>query len=194
MFCAETQVNMNAAMNVTCTVEREMTRELDRGILELQQKAFPHVDIFAHQRWYESPLSDDELWFTTQVDGGLVGSVRLLHREIITEEANLLIAGIGNVCSHPEQRGSGAAKACMQATADYIGNGGKVDFGLLFCHDPVRDFYAKLDWKEIDNAISTTGAEGQKVPLIGRNTMIYPGKSGLNDWPGGPIDLNGNRW
>ena len=49
-----------------------------------------------------------------------VGSVRLIVSGLRTAAGELLVGGMANVCSHPDHRGEGAAKACMRAAQQVI--------------------------------------------------------------------------
>ena len=121
-------------MDIIRTLEKDLTPEGDREILDLQHAAFTKTAEFAHQRWWHSPAQDDDLWFGVRDDAGkLISSIRVVHRLARTTDGERLLAGIGNVCSHPEARGSGAASMCMTAVSEYIADEGGADFGLLFC-------------------------------------------------------------
>jgi predicted N-acetyltransferase YhbS len=182
---------------VTCVLEKDMTPALARGIQELQHAAFPHTSEFAHQRWWHTPLSPEELWFVARRDGRLVGSVRLVLRRITTVAGDYVVGGLANVCSHPDARGCGAAKACALAAQEKIAHGGTMDFGLLFCAVRVRDFYAKLGWTVVTNDVifgAPPSRHGYGVPALSGYAMIFPGRLATADWPTGGIDLNGQNW
>jgi aminoglycoside 2'-N-acetyltransferase I len=164
----------------------------------LQHLAYPGTVEFACRRWCHSPLAGDDLWFLYRRDGQLAGSCRLLHRRAKAGDDELVLGGIGNVCSHPDARGIGAAKACMLAAAEYMLQSGKVDFGMLFCRERVVGFYRKVGWREIENDI--VSASRPRVPQTasprggGGYVMIHPGRKSLEQWPAGAIDLNGEDW
>ena len=184
-------------MNTTITAEKDLTAEGAEEIRAIQNAAFTNQPLFVHQRWYGIELADDDLWFGVRREGRLVASVRVLHRRILTPRGELTVGGIGNVCSHPAARGTGAAKACMRAVGDYLTGGGQVDFGMLFGGHAVHDFYASLGWEDIDNELASLNADGERRvhPASGQgHTMIYPGRKPLSEWPTGQIDLNGHAW
>ncbi|MHC4984634.1 MAG: GNAT family N-acetyltransferase [Planctomycetota bacterium] len=182
-------------MDISCTLEPDLTAEQKQEIRELQYAAFPSTDEFATQRWYHSPPTDEDTWFAARIDGELIGSVRLLFREISTDAGDLVVGGIGNVCSHPAHRGSGAAKACLMAAAGAIQR--DADFGLLSCGEPVRPFYESLGWQAIKNQLRYRPGTAHAPLVIGVPSdyaMILPGRKSLDDWPAGEIDLNGPDW
>ncbi|MHC4563123.1 MAG: GNAT family N-acetyltransferase [Planctomycetota bacterium] len=182
-------------MNTTCTLERDLTAEHAEEIRRLQQAAFPGTPEFPTQRWWHTPVDENERWLGARVDGELIGSVRLLFRTIITTGGERAIGGIGNVCSHPDHRGQGAAAACMQAAGQEIAR--EADFGILFCGEPVRTFYERLGWQVVDNElyVRPAGAAGERVRSTGHGyAMIRPGRLPVEQWPTGEIDLNGPDW
>jgi hypothetical protein len=183
------------SMEVRELSESELTAEMDRQILELQQLAFPQTVEFKTQRWWHTPARPEDRWFLVFEGPRLIGSVRVVHRTIATSGGPRLIGGVANVCSHPEARGSGAAKAAMRATAAYIGR--SADFGLLGCGTKVHGFYAGLGWADMTDTVSMIHADGHHGPVAANPehyNMIYPGRCGLDQWPAGPIDLNGQDW
>ena len=181
-------------MDVTCTREADLTPEQEAEILALQQAGFPEQPDFLHQRWHHTRLRDDDLWFVARRYGRLIGNVRLVVREICTTAGPLVVGGVANVCSHPDARGCGAAKACMLAAGQYIAR--SMDFGLLFAGGAVRGFYAALGWREIDNPVKVENEPGRRE--LGRDlhgfVMICPGRRALGEWPRGKVDLNGPDW
>ncbi len=179
-------------LDITTICEKDLSEELAEEIRVLQERAFPQAEVFRAQRWSCSPLADDDVWILARHAGKLVGSMRVLHRRVSTPSCDVPAAGIGNVCSSPEARGLGIGKACMRAAHRYIADSA-VDFGLLFCRDRVRNFYAKLDWQDVNNPVLIEDDSGVH-PLIDRHTMIYPGRRPANDWPTGELRLNGPRW
>lgn len=180
-------------MDVTCISERDLTPCQAGEILLLQHLAYPDTPHFAMRRWCHSPLEGDDLWFAFRRQGRLVGSLRLLHRRTKTVSGEMVLGGIGNVCSHPDARGQGAARACMRAAAEYMRHGDKIDFGMLFCAKGVLEFYGKLGWRRISDEVLRAPETGQSEPVRGF-AMICPARRGLEDWPGGTVDLNGDDW
>jgi len=185
-------------MDVTCTPERDLSDSQAREIIDLQHAAFVETPEFAHQRWYHTRPADEDLWFTVgDGSGKLVGSVRLVHRRIGTNGGERVVGGIANVCSHPDVRGRGAARAALRAAQDYIAGGGQIDYGMLFCGPTVRGFYAKLGWHEIDNGlvyIDPAGRRQTSEPDSTGCTMLLAGRQTVEQWPEGEIDLNGPDW
>ena len=129
-------------MQVESLLEKELPPQVAAEIQELQHLAFPAEQVFAQQRWWHAPLLPEERWFLCRREGRLIGSVRVIPRTILAAGKPYTIGAIGNVCSHPQFRGVGAAKAVMGAVAGYIA-AGNVDFGVLMCGG-AHDYYAKL--------------------------------------------------
>ena len=183
------------SMDITCTIERDLTEAQRLEIQQLQQAAFPATDEFATQRWWHAPLEGNELWLGAVEEGKLVGSVLLAFRTVTSREGDLFVGAIGNVCSHPDHRGSGAARACMAAAAEAIER--ECDFGVLFCGPPVREFYTKLGWTQIGNLMRYQlmgESESQLANERHGYAMAIGGKRPIDDWPRGEINLNGPDW
>lgn len=178
-------------MNITTTIERNVTGVHAEEIRALQESAFPQTEEFRTQRHWHTPLAADDCWIGARTDGQLVGSVCIMFRTITTPAGDFRIGGIGNVCSAPAARGKGAAKACMNTAGAIIGS--TCDFGLLGCGDAVLAFYESLGWSRIDNDVIWTDAAGNRA-VHDPNVMIFPGRQTLADWPTGTIDLNGPNW
>ena len=184
-------------MTVECLAEKDLTPQEAAEILALQHAAFPGTPEFATQRWYHTPLSPDELWFFGREGGRMVCSVRVVHRTISIGAATFRVAGIANVGSHPDVRGSGAGKAAMQAVGEYIARAAALDFGVLFTGAPIDGFYRKLGWKTVTNQHAALNEKGERFfsdPQGKGITMIYPGRRTLEQWPDGLMDLNGRDW
>ncbi len=183
-------------MDVTRTSERDLSDAQKEDLRRLQQAAFPATEEFATQRWWHTPPAGDEQWLAARRDGELIGSVRLLFRTITTAPGDdLLVGGIGNVCSHPHARGLRAAKTCMLAAERVIA--AEADFGLLFTGRAVRTFYEGLGWHVVDNELIHRHGDGRDAPGHGGPddfNLIYPGRCRLADWPAGTIELNGPDW
>ena len=182
-------------MPTECVAEPDVTPELDKEVMKIQQAAFPNTASFAEHRWWHSPPADDDLWFLVRDGEKLVGSVRLVHRKITTPVGDLLVAGIGNVCSDPDNPGSGGGWRGMFAAQRYIKNSDKIDFGLLFCSDSLVEYYSALRWKIVENKFIAAGADADSPPVeLGGNKMIYRARRPVEDWPEGEINLNGRNW
>ena len=182
---------------LACTREADLSADLGREILLLQQAAFPHTEDFRRQRWHHTPPAGEDLWFTARSPRGLLAGVRVVHRRIGTAAGPRDVAGVANVCSHPQARGLGAAKACLLAAQEHIAR--DCDFGMLFCRQPVREYYEALGWRVADNAVPQAGvlpaSERRDTDGRGkRHVMVFPGQRPLDAWPPGAIDLNGPDW
>lgn len=182
-------------MDITRTAECDLTPDQQADVQALQQLGFPGTPEFPTQRWWHTPLDAGEQWLGARLDGALIGSVRLLFRTIVTDGGELVVGGIANVCSHPDHRGEGAAKACMRAAEQVIAT--EADFGLLMTGGGVWKFYQSLGWQVVDNHMIHRQTDGKDAP--GHNgsddyNMICPGRLTLADWPAGEININGPDW
>lgn len=185
-------------MNIIRKTETQLTSEQERQILTLQRKAFPQTQEFKTQRWYQTPLADDDLWYMAFVDDNIAGCVRVIHRIISAGDQEYSVAGIANVCSDPQGRGKGLAKGCMiEAARNFTMEPYAVDFGILFGGPPVQPFYRKLGWQSVTaGKILHLDDNGQiqEYDLSSASMMLHPGRTALNNWPQSEINLNGPLW
>ncbi len=182
-------------MEIRQIAERDMDESLKRQVAALQRVAFPNETHFKTKRWVHTlPLPEDP-WFHAWEGNDLVGNVWLHHRTVQTIDGPRNVGGIANVCSSPAHRGTGAAKGCMRAAAAYMENSDHIDFGLLFCGETVRHFYASLGWQVAGNRCLARQPDGTVKPVHdGCVAMYYDASAGRLPWPGGDIDLNGPDW
>jgi len=100
-----------------------------------------------------------------EVDGLIVAHLRIWDRTLRIKDAEVLAAGIGSMCVHPDHRKKGFAKALMQDTEQYFFDA-NYDMGLLFTIIGTP-FYEALEWIPIDLPIFRFGKIDE--PRIGHN-------------------------
>jgi len=137
-------------MLIECLAEKDLTPQVAAQLVALQHAAFPGTPEFVTQRWYHTPLAADELWFFGRKDGRMVCSVRVVHRTISIGAANFRIAGIANVGSHPDVRGSGAGTASCSLTRSFnslLGLKNGTRFAGTSTRAPVFGLRPIRDWR-----------------------------------------------
>ncbi len=182
-------------MDIQCAFERDLAPQAAQEILDLQHKAFPNTAEFARQRWWHSRSSPDEVWVLLTIDGRLAASTRVVRRQVAAGGQTLDVGGIGNVCSDPDRRGQGLARAVMLKAQEWIAQ--NADFGVLFCGQALAEYYRKLGWQDIDNPIEyiDTDNKRKRAGSAGHgHVMICPGRKAVASWPAGVLDLNGHDW
>jgi GNAT superfamily N-acetyltransferase len=111
-----------------------------------------------------------------ELDGKFVSHVRL--------------SGIGGVATLPGYQKRGLASAAMRATAEFMCNTLKTDFGLLVCARKREPLYRSLGWQEVAGPLVFDQPRGKVT--FQDVTMILP--CVRRDWPPGVIDLCGLPW
>ena len=185
---------MNTAFDLLSIPEASLSNQMEKEIISLQYIAFPYVEVFRNQRWGDSQPTGADMWFLAKSSQGLVASVWLHRRTISAVTNGFSIGGIANVCSRPDFRGKGAAKACMLEAQNYIVNCAAIDCGLLFVGPKVASFYDKLGWHRVENRFWFTNGKGERNHDDYCIKMVFPAHFGQKPWPKGDIDLNGPEW
>ena len=117
-------------------------------IAELQHLVFRPNEPDAAQR-YLSYTTDDPTYTVNHSrviheDGRIVAHLRIWDRTLRVRGADLLAAGIGSLCTHPDFRGRGLAQALMRDSERHFFEAG-YDLGLLFTIIGTP-FYEALGW------------------------------------------------
>lgn len=104
-------------------------------IAELQRLVFRPHEPDAAQRYLTYVRGDPNYTLDHSrvifADGRIVAHLRIWDRALRVRGAELLAAGIGSLCTHPDYRGRGYAKALMRDSEEYFFTAG-YDMGLLF--------------------------------------------------------------
>ncbi|MDP6041722.1 MAG: GNAT family N-acetyltransferase [Candidatus Latescibacteria bacterium] len=183
-------------------------------IAELQHLVFRPNEPDVAQR-YLSYTNDDPAYTldhsrVISQDGRLVCHLRIWDRTLRVRGADLLAAGIGSLCTHPDFRGRGYAQALMRDSEKYFFEAG-YDLGLLFTIIGTP-FYEAQGWVPIPLPTFAFGKmnalpmpEGVRQLDVVRDLeavrAIYE-DSGLRyesaalrdqvDWTAGPAQIRGN--
>jgi predicted N-acetyltransferase YhbS len=142
-------------------------------------------------------------------DGRIVAHLRIWDRVLRVRGADLLAAGIGSLCTHPDFRGRGYAQALMRDTERYFFAAG-YDLGLLFTIIGTP-FYQAQGWIPIPmptfafgNVSAQTRPDGVRRLDMARdlaavkaiyeaNGLIYESAvlRDRHDWTAGPAQVRG---
>lgn len=130
-------------------------------------------------------------WFATaRIGGVLVGSLKIVTREMTAADERVRVAGIGNVVTKPEYGKRGVATAMLRASEDLMRTKLGAEFGLLICRRKVAPVYEKAGWIHVDGPTRFWQPSG--IVTYPQDTMVL--KLTTREWPGGPIDLCGLPW
>lgn len=124
------------------------------------------------------------------VDASAVTHVGLLQHTISVGEQPVKVCGVGGVVTALYAHGKGYASHAMRYAADLMCREWGVDFGLLFCRDPLVPFYERLGWRLVTEPVEVEQPDGP-IPSP-MNVMILPCVE--KAWPAGPVKLNSLPW
>ena len=128
--------------------------------------------------------------FILLVDNQPVCHVAILKHSILVAQQALMVGGIGGVVTIPQAQGQGYAQALLDRVEQFLCREFQVDFGLLFCRDPLVSFYEQRGWQPISNLVCIDQPAGQvETPL---HVMVYPCQR--NAFPAGTVILNSLPW
>lgn len=116
--------------------------------------------------------------------------VGILRHVVRVRGRSVVVAGVGGVVTAPLYQWKGYASLAMKETQQFIMKKMRIDFGLLFCPDRLKPFYAQLGWRPIQAPVFIDQSTDQiRMPL---NTMVLRCHS--RKWPKGTIFLRSAPW
>ncbi|MFZ1886780.1 MAG: GNAT family N-acetyltransferase [Candidatus Binataceae bacterium] len=143
--------------------------------------------VFGHIAYEWAPAE----WFATAcIEGLLVGSLKIVTREMTAADQRVRVAGIGNVVTKPEYSKRGVATAMLHAAEDLMRTKLGTEFGLLICRRKVAPVYEKAGWIHVDGPTRFWQPSG--IVTYPQDTMVL--RLTTREWPSGPIDLCGLPW
>jgi len=174
-------------LNTLIIDEQEIDAALDESIKEFLGEIFPDwKEVFCrHRQWHKmAPV------FTTlcRVDERIVGHVAVVVRAITTTwNHRYYVASIQGVAVDPEYRHSGLAHQLLTETLAEARRRGFV-YAILYCKEPLVEFYASQGWKLPDDHTVMRNEEDQPISMRSNCPMYYE----LTDepFPEGPLDVH----
>ncbi len=129
-------------------------------------------------------------------DGVVLAHVGIRRMFITVGGRDVLVGDTGLVAVSPRLQGSGRGRELMERTHAVL-DGLAVPYGFLGAGENRIPFYAKLGWHEFPEVVGTFSAftaEGAGITNTEQGGwMVRPVAAALEDWPAGPIWLNGQR-
>ena len=170
---------------------RHIALELDAAVRRLLCECFPSdVAAFSVRRAWNDVHPAFSV-FGRHGDA-VVGQVGIVERRIACGGVPACVAGVQSLAVAPGCRRSGLSQRLMFAAMQEARRRG-VCFGLLFCVPELERFYARMDWRRIERAVTMRDAAGRPVPLTAKNIAMELALAG-EPLPPGPIDLEGRDW
>lgn len=168
---------------VESILDREVDTAFDAELRQLLADCFLDTPIFATQRhWREHPY---RRWFIRD-DGRLIAHACIHRRVLNSDDGELLVGGVAEVCVRPEYRGKKLVKRLLDEVHAALRHN-EYEFAMLFGRQEV---YASSGYIAISNPLHYRDWETRQMktePYDG--AMICPLTQ--RDWPKGVIDLKG---
>jgi len=144
-------------------------------------REFGHTGIeWAKPQWYLIMKNNQEI----------IGRIGIIKRKINVNGKEIDVGGITGVIIKKEFRGKGLSKTMLKKTAEFIKEILKLKFALLLCRDRVVPVYEKCNWYIVHGPTLFEQKNGPQE--YSNNTMII--NLSNDEWPGGPIQLQGLPW
>jgi predicted acetyltransferase len=181
----------------TISIKRvsELTTEENKQVDEVARLAYAAPDGGLDDQGHEDQ-SDDIEWSDSDwlvlglLEGEIVSLVGVLYREILVNQQQIPVGGVGGVATHPAYQRRGLAGQLMEQTTIFLREQLKVPFGLLVCSDLRVPYYRKFGWRLLEDPMVFDWRGTKRV--FTDNTMILP--LGDQPWPRGTVDLCGKPW
>ncbi|HEY0376018.1 MAG TPA: GNAT family N-acetyltransferase [Pyrinomonadaceae bacterium] len=170
-------------MSESIRVVKELTDEERRRLFGWGENIFGADD--ARYTWRPK-----EIHIVLDVDGRPASHVGLIDHTVDVEGRAVRVGGVGGVATNGELHGRGYARKTLRCAEQFMRDELKVEFGLLFCLDPLKPFYERQGWLLLDEPVEIEQPAGRMVSPL--NVMVLP--FGGRVWPKGTTDLRSLPW
>ena len=157
---------------------------LDRQLRELLSLCFtgPVNEVFRDRRYFKEPPR--WRWF---VPGNPLIAHIAVHDKIIgTTAGDVRIAGIAEVCVHPDHRGHGWVRQLLAAAHPWLAAQG-IPFAMLF---GLAKHYSSSGYRNVNNPLRHFDAD-KKIWKTESFDNVMVRSFGAQEWPAGLVDLRG---
>ena len=152
-----------ASMQILSFPEAATPLELRRQVLDLQQEAWPDIDI---TRPADDTLSHDPALRPLSmllVDGETVlAALDILHKEIAHAGERYRAGGLSTVVTRAASQGQGHGRRLV--TAARAAMAADLDLGIFTCDRPLRPFYESAGWVLLPGAVLIGGTPEAPFP------------------------------
>jgi hypothetical protein len=131
-----------------------------------------------------------EVHIILDVDGQAASHVGLLEQTVDVAGQPVRVGGVGAVVTAGEMHGRGLAQKALRYAERFMCEELQVEFGLLFCLDRLKPFYARQNWQLVSEPVKFDQPSGKMISPL--NVMVLP--CGERIWPAGAIDLCSLPW
>ncbi len=131
-----------------------------------------------------------EVHIVLDVDGVPASHVGLIDHTVDVGGRPVRVAGVGGVATNNELHGRGYARKAMNYATTFMRDEMKVEFGLLFCLDPLKPFYAQQGWQLVTAPVWVLQPTGRILSPLNVMVLPFDGRA----WPEGTIELGSLPW
>jgi hypothetical protein len=170
-------------MSENIRVTKELTEEERQRLFGWGENIFGVED---HKyRWRPK-----DLHVILDVDGKAASHVGLVDHRVSVGGREVRVGGVGAVVTVGELHGRGLAQKTLRYAENLMCAELKVEFGMLFCLDRLKPFYARQNWQLLNEPVEFDQPSGKMLSTF--NVMVLP--CGDATWPAGAVDLRSLPW
>ncbi|MGR5220503.1 GNAT family N-acetyltransferase [Vibrio parahaemolyticus] len=171
-------------MKVEYILDKDVDRTLDKQLRSLLSRCFtkPSDERFITQRYYnEMP---QHRWLVRSKDKTEVIAHVAVHEKSVTFQGQQLpIAGVAEVCVHPDHRGNGHVKHLLARAHQWMLSQGYL-YSVLFGKDEI---YGSSGYQRVTNLYLVSEQEPYTVTAV--SAMVLTLKQ--QQWPASNVELKG---
>jgi GNAT superfamily N-acetyltransferase len=153
--------------------EEELSDDLLRQTLEALYADWPGA--FTGAKAGRTQLNDPALHamiFSLVVDGQLASHLSVPRKTIVHRGEPYKAYGLSGVLTVPAFRGKGYGEQVVRAATAFMEQDG-ADIGLFTCDPPLRPFYERCGWTQLEGSALVGGTRAKPFPsdTLGKNTF-----------------------
>jgi nodulation protein A len=175
--------------------ETALTEHDHAALAKLLRAAFVGVpEEFAGSRSWAWARKEARLWLADG-SGTPVAHLAVERRLVAVDDADVLVAGVGEVAVSPDLQGRGLGARLISQLRTRLRTEFAADFGFLLCGERVAGFYRRAGFTRVANPVRYLDPRDERTVREDHSpTMVMPGRRPLTEWPDGMVDLRGLPW
>ena len=160
-----------AANDFTLRRLDELTTDEKAAMRALHVEAFANIASLTSAPG-EMEWSSGDFHFTSWEGTVAISHVGVVVREGLAGAEQVVIGGIGDVCTLPSHQGRGLASTAMSLATGLMRDH-HCDLGLLVCRPPMIPYYAKLGW-QVQGGPVFVRRFGERIRFELSTVMVLP--------------------
>jgi GNAT superfamily N-acetyltransferase len=175
--------------------ETALTERDHIALAGLLRSAFVGVpDEFTGSRSWAWARKEARLWLADG-SGAPVAHLGVERRLVAVGQAEVLVAGVGEVAVSPDAQGTGLGARLINELRARLRTEFPADFGFLLCGGSVEGFYLRAGFTRVTNPVRYLDPTDERTVREDNSpTMVMSGRRPMTDWPDGLVDLRGMPW